>query len=218
MNRADVPARTSGPPVEGVTETGVHWRRGDWRAAEDPLTEPAPTADQHQARVDELRRRRRIGRRWVEDLVTEGLGVQWPGFAVVAARRKPILLGGGGIDVSISHSADTLLVGVAAEGLVGVDVEDEPFEAFGRPSLVRRMCSQHERAFVSSLPDAVRRRTLARAWTVKEAVLKAHGTGLARDPREVVVGRDELAGVERVGGPEWAVVHVLGDGVVVRHP
>ena len=71
---------------------------------------------------------------------------------------------------------------------------------------------------MSSLPDAVRRRTLARAWTVKEAVLKAHGAGLARDPREVVVGRDELAAVERVRGPEWAVVHVLGDGVVVRHP
>ena len=121
--------------------------------------------------------------------MTEGLGVEWPGFAVVAPRRKPVLLGGSGIDVSISHGARTLLVGVAAEGLVGVDVEDEPFEAFGRPSLVRRMCTEDERAFVSALPDAVRRRTLARAWTVKEAVLKAHGVGLARDPREIVVGR-----------------------------
>ena len=49
-------------------------------------------------------------------------------------------------------------------------------------------------------------------------MLKAHGVGLARDPREIVVGRDELAAVERARGPEWAVVHVLGDGVVVRHP
>ena len=169
-------------------------------------------------RVAELRRRRVVGRRWVQDLVEARLGVEWPGFAVVAPRRKPVLLGGGGIDVSISHGARTLFVGVAAEGLVGVDVEDEPFEAFGRPSLVRRMCTENERAIVSALPDAVRRRTLARVWTVKEAVLKAHGVGLARDPRDVVVGRDELEAVERARGPECSVVHVLGDGVVVRHP
>jgi phosphopantetheinyl transferase len=201
-----------------VTETGVYWRRGDWRAADDPAAEPPPTAGPHELRLAELRRRRRIGRRWVEELVTERLGVEWHGFAVVEPRRKPVLLDGGGIDVSISHSGGTLLVGVAAEGLVGVDVEDEPFEAFGRPSLVRRMCTEDERAFASAQPDAMRRRTLARAWTVKEAVLKAHGVGLARDPREVVVGPDELARVERTGGPERAVVHVLGGDVVVRHP
>jgi phosphopantetheine--protein transferase-like protein len=154
----------------------------------------------------------------VEELVTTRLGVEWPGFAVVAPRRKPALLGGSGVDVSISHSGGTLLVGVAAEGLVGVDVEDEPFEAFGRPSLVRRMCTEDERAFVSAQPDGMRRRTLARAWTVKEAVLKAHGVGLARDPREIEVGREELERVVRVEGPERAVVHVLGGDVVVRHP
>jgi phosphopantetheinyl transferase len=218
VNRADVPSRASAPHVEGVTETGVHWRRGEWRAAEDPVGEPAPTTGPHEVRLAELRRRRRVGRRWVEDLVTTRLGVEWPGFAVVAPRRKPVLLGGSGIDVSISHSGGTLLVGVAAEGLVGVDVEDEPFEAFGRPSLVRRMCTEDERAFVSAQPDAMRRRTLARAWTVKEAVLKAQGVGLARDPREVEVGRDTLARVMRVRGPERAVVHVLDGDVVVRHP
>ena len=218
MSRADVPAPTSARPVEGVTDTGVYWRRGDWRAAEDPAFRPAPTTDPHELRVAELGRRRRLGRRWAKDLVTARLGVEWPGFAVDAPRRKPVLLGGSGIDVSISHSAGILLVGVAAGGFVGVDVEDEPFEAFGRPSLVRRMCTDGERAYASSLPDERRRRTLARAWTVKEAMLKAHGVGLARDPREVEVSRDDLAAVERVRGPEWAVVHVLADGVVVRHP
>lgn len=218
MTRVDAPPLSSAPLVEGVTDTGVHWRRGDWRAAEDPAPPPVPAAGPHEVRVAELHRRRRVGRRWVRELVTARLGVEWPGFATVATRRKPVLLGGGGIDVSISHGAGTLLVGVAAEGLVGVDVEDEPFAAFGRQSLVRRMCADDERAFAATLPDAMRRRTLARAWTIKEAVLKAHGTGLARDPREVRVGADELAAIERGRGPEWTVVHVLGDTVVVRHP
>ena len=221
MSRADAPSRTSAPPVEGVTETGVYWRRGEWRAADDDASwlGPAPIAGRSRdVRPAELRGRRLVGRRWVQDLVETRLGVAWPGFAVVGPRRKPVLLGGSGIDVSISHGAGTLLVGVAAEGLVGVDVEDEPFEAFGRPSLVRRMCTENERALVSALTGALRRRTLARAWTVKEAVLKAHGVGLARDPREIVVGDDELAAVERARGPERTVVHVLGDGVVVRHP
>lgn len=201
-----------------MTETGVYWRRGDWHAADGAAPVPPPTAHPHEVRVAELRRRRRVGRGWVRDLVTTQLGVEWPGFAAVAPHGKPVLLGGSGIDVSVSHSGGILLVGVAAEGLVGVDVEEEPFGAFDRPSLLRRMCNEDEYAFVSALPHAARRRTFARAWTIKEAVLKAHGVGLARDPREVVVDRDELAAVGRVRGPECAVVHVLGGGVVVRHP
>src|SRR4029453_14774632 len=109
--------------------------------------------------------------------VTTRLGLEWQGFATDAPGRKPRLLGASGADASISHSDGALLVGVAADGLVGVDVEEEPFAAFDHPSLVRRMCTAGELAAFDRLPDAMRRRSLARAWTVKEGTSKTPGWG-----------------------------------------
>jgi phosphopantetheinyl transferase len=207
-------------PIDGVTDSGVFWRLGEWRTADGdgaddrgrrPLGRGAPGRD-------DLEHRRRVGRRWVRDLVTTRLAREWRGFAPVAPGRKPRLLDASGADASISHSGGTLLVGVAADGLVGVDVEEEPFEAFTRPSLVRRMCSVPELAAIDGLPDPIRRRALARAWTVKEASLKALGWGLARDPREVAVDLDALTALDRHHGSEWTLAHVTGGRTLVRHP
>jgi phosphopantetheinyl transferase len=133
------------------------------------------------------------------------------------------LQGEPGLDVSISHGDTALLVAaVAGDGRVGVDVEDEPFDAFRRAALVRRMCSATERAALDLTPAPLRRRALARAWTIKEATLKARGVGLAEDPRRVPV--DPLGfGFEPDGlepgdsGPEYAIVHLTAGGAIIRH-
>ena len=236
-------AEPGGAPVlrlEGVTESGVFWRLGEWRIGDDTETRDAqaddseaddteadapgvdaPGADapgRRAARLAELERRRRVGRRWVRDLATSHLGLEWQGFTADAPGRKPRLLGGSGADASISHSGGTLLVGVTADGLVGVDVEEEPFEAFDHAALLRRMCTAEELWALDGLPGELRGRALARAWTVKEATLKAHGWGLARDPREVAVDLEELLALGREHGPERAIVHVTGGRTLVRHP
>ena len=189
--------------IEGVTGSGVHWRMGSWRAAGD------------------VGRRRLLARRWTRELVTGRLGRDWPGFAPRVAGRKPRLLGATGIDVSVSHGDDTLLVAVVASGLVGVDVEDEPFAPFDSPSLLRRMCSPAERAALDALDTldavrALRRRTLARAWTIKEATLKARGVGLAVDPRSVEVDLAALLDGRPASGPAVAIVHLVDGRAVVE--
>ena len=153
------------------------------------------------------------------DLVVGRLGIEWPGFAPDAPGRKPRLLGDGRVDVSIAHSGATLLVAVVADGLVGADVEEEPFDVFDRQALVRRMCSGVELAQLDRLPRAARRRALARAWTIKEATLKARGTGLAEDPRSISTGEFDRGIDDASSGPERAIVHLTGsDGCFVSFP
>ena len=64
--------------------------------------------------------------------------------------------------------------------------------------LDERWLAGSEQAALTALPPAARPQAVARAWTQKEAVLKARGTGLRDDPAAVVtvVGRTagEVAG------------------------
>ena len=73
---------TSVPRLEGVTASGVVWRLGRWR--DGPAGVGATDADA-------LRRRRHLAREWARELVTHGLGRDWPGFAPDVPGRKPQL-------------------------------------------------------------------------------------------------------------------------------
>lgn len=81
-------------------------------------------------------------------------------------------------DCNWSHSGDGLLV-VLGEGLqVGVDVE------WRRPrpramALAERYFAPAEASWLGALPVAAREQAFLRLWCAKEAVLKAHGHGLA---------------------------------------
>ncbi|MBT2498933.1 4'-phosphopantetheinyl transferase superfamily protein [Agromyces sp. ISL-38] len=205
---------------EGVTASGVFWRMGDWTVATGvDEAHSAAGSGERSARAGALRRRRSAGRAWARDLVTSRLGAVWAGFAADAPGRKPRLLGDARIDVSIAHSASTLLVAVVAEGLVGADVEEEPFDVFDRVALIRRMCSADEQVRLERLPRTARRRALARAWTIKEATLKARGTGLSKDPRRVPTDALDRAIDDTASGPERAIVHfTVSGGCVVSFP
>ncbi|CCK25739.1 hypothetical protein BN159_1360 [Streptomyces davaonensis JCM 4913] len=93
---------------------------------------------------------------------------------------RPVLRAPSGLDVSISHTADVLVVGVAHGRRIGVDVEarDRPLLA---PGFAERFCHPEELAELRELPPAERNALLVRLWTLKEAYTKALGVGLAHD-------------------------------------
>jgi 4'-phosphopantetheinyl transferase len=100
---------------------------------------------------------------------------------------RPYLVGAGMPQVSISHTRDIVAVAVGVGGTggtVGVDVEhvDRPLLDYG---LAPRMCTRREQQDLAVVPARWRNRYLVRLWTVKEAYVKALGTGLAADLRRV---------------------------------
>jgi 4'-phosphopantetheinyl transferase len=137
---------------------------------------------------------------------------------------RPVLAGAvaaRGLSLSCSAGGDVALVAVASGTGIGVDVEptrDEDLElAVGEGWL-----APAERAAVERLPAAGRPAALTRAWTQKEAVLKAEGSGLRRHPGTVVtpgtdggrVGRWWVASVPVPVGHEAS----LATGTRLRRP
>lgn len=82
---------------------------------------------------------------------------------------------------SLSHSSGVALVAVAPGPTVGVDVECGDLSS--HTGLVEAIAGPAELARVERLSN----REFRWLWTAKEAVLKAYGTGLHTDPRDVAV-------------------------------
>ena len=83
-----------------------------------------------------------------------------------------------GIDVNWSHSGDLLLVALAQDARVGADIE------FLRPrpnamTLAARFFTPFEAQQLAALPHDTAETRFVRLWCAKEAVLKAHGRGIA---------------------------------------
>lgn len=124
-----------------------------------------------------------VARRWVEGIVRTKELFPWRGFVDTEPYTKPRFAMTESADFSISHSGRTVLVAVAMDGRVGVDVENAPFVAFGAPGLRSRMLAHEERNALRSVPVEEANAYLARVWTAKEARVKATGEGQKLDFR-----------------------------------
>lgn len=83
-----------------------------------------------------------------------------------------------GFDVSWSHSGDQLLLSLGEGVDVGADLE----RLRPRPralELAQRFFEPGETAWLHAQPDASREAAFVRLWCAKEALLKAHGRGIA---------------------------------------
>ena len=83
-----------------------------------------------------------------------------------------------GLDVNWSHSGERLLVALAQGARVGADIE----WLRPRPSamtLARRFFTPGEAQALAALPPDQGEHAFVRLWCAKEAVLKAHGRGIA---------------------------------------
>lgn len=83
-----------------------------------------------------------------------------------------------GWDIGWSHSGDGLLVALAHGVRVGVDLERQR-ERPRAAELARRFFAQDEAQWLNALPPERHQAMFVRVWCAKEAVLKAHGRGIA---------------------------------------
>ncbi|MGW1818784.1 4'-phosphopantetheinyl transferase family protein [Streptomyces sp. NPDC002125] len=89
---------------------------------------------------------------------------------------RPLLPDWPRIGISISHDADAVAACAGLDHAVGVDVQHPPADV--SPSLMRR-CAKDHAGELAQLPLESRATELAWMWTVREACVKAAGTGLA---------------------------------------
>jgi 4'-phosphopantetheinyl transferase len=107
------------------------------------------------------------------------LGATTAGKAVL---RSPARL----LSFSAARSGRDVLVAVARSGPIGVDIEAVR-TLDGLDGALDGMLAGDELALVRASPRERRTRVRYRAWTRKEAFLKAIGIGLAIDPRRVAI-------------------------------
>jgi 4'-phosphopantetheinyl transferase len=114
------------------------------------------------------------------------------GFATLCRRcgatdhGKPRLVAAGGIEFSLSHSGERVVLALARGVVLGVDVERLKPER-DAAALTAAVLSAAEQRVVAALPPARRALALLRYWTRKEALLKATGDGLAIEPARLTV-------------------------------
>ncbi|SHG43492.1 4'-phosphopantetheinyl transferase family protein [Streptoalloteichus hindustanus] len=100
-----------------------------------------------------------------------------------AGHGKPRLTPESGLDFSLSHSGDRVVLAVARGVELGVDVEE--LSRRTEPELAEHVLSPAELSALDALPEDRRHAGFFTYWTRKEAVLKATGHGLAIATRAV---------------------------------
>jgi 4'-phosphopantetheinyl transferase len=87
---------------------------------------------------------------------------------------------------NLSHSQNQFVLGLTGDGEIGVDIEIGLTLETAREVASRVLC-QEELDYWANLPEPEQAGAFGRYWTLKEAILKATGEGLSRDPREIHV-------------------------------
>ncbi len=106
-----------------------------------------------------------------------------------------------GLHFNASDSCDIVVVALASAE-IGVDLEHRrSLRTLDR--LARRLCTEAELEQLQAVGEDERNDTLLRLWTVKEAALKAIGTGLPGGLRNVEVDFGT--------GLRWRLRHLCGD-------
>lgn len=120
------------------------------------------------------------------------------GFAT-AKRGKPFAKVDGkpvSAGFNVSHSGEHGLIAVAPDGQVGVDIEvRSPRRTL--ENLIKGVLSAQEQVELARLDEGQKLFVFYRLWTIKEALVKAHGMGLALDVAELEIPADMLHGAPR---------------------
>ncbi len=102
----------------------------------------------------------------------------------IGANGKPVLAGNSAIHFNVTHSGNFALVAIATRR-VGIDIEVLR-EVSNMDGLVERFFGHEEKQTYRNLVEPQRSQGFFRAWTCKEALMKAVGTGLQHVDRCIV--------------------------------
>ncbi|MBV9008674.1 MAG: 4'-phosphopantetheinyl transferase superfamily protein, partial [Verrucomicrobia bacterium] len=190
----------------GSPHEGVELWFGDTAAIspDDVLELAALTSapEQRRARRFFAERDRRcflVARAWLRILLGAAIGEK-PNRLVFefGAHGKPMIAGGERrLQFNLSHSGAHVLFGVTRDCAIGVDLESMArAQTANLENIAARVFSPRELARWQAFDDPIcRRAAFLRAWTRKEAYLKATGEGLSTDLRFIeVLASDEQAG------------------------
>jgi 4'-phosphopantetheinyl transferase len=161
----------------------------DWPAIAGPLS-PDERARAGRFHAPEARRTFVFGRSLLRRLLAARLAVEPDSLSVdTQPGGKPFLLrsaSAADLRFNVSHSSAMIAIGLALGIEVGVDIERiQPMEDL--PRLADRIFSARERAEWQALPEPLRLDAFFRAWTCKEAYVKATGEGLAGELSRIEV-------------------------------
>lgn len=119
-----------------------------------------------------------LGRYLLRQLLGDALSQPPQSIAIrINARGKPQLLQPDW-HFNISHSGSTLALAISNQAPVGIDVEGRQLSSTQIHRLARRYFSTAEQDWLSRHNSAD---AFLQLWTIKEAVLKAHGGGIANN-------------------------------------
>jgi 4'-phosphopantetheinyl transferase len=164
----------------------------------------------------ELRRRFGAARAGLRTLLGRHLDLD-PRHLAFATNEfgKPRLAGDGQVHFNLSHCEERAVLAISDTTEVGIDLERErPIE---HVDLAKRYFHPNEVTAITASPDeAEQRRAFFLVWTLKEAVVKALGTGLSTplDSFELAIGVSlpRLA-VAPEGAPRtWWLHAAMADG------
>ncbi len=118
------------------------------------------------------------GRALLRHVLGDRLGLDAANVPLTRTERgKPTLATDISLDFNVSHSDDVVVVALAQNTRIAVDVETmRPTRACDRIAL--RCFSSDEHAMLAATPEAERLRVFHEIWTCKEAYLKAMGQGI----------------------------------------
>lgn len=95
------------------------------------------------------------------------------------------------IQFNVSHSGKWALIGISSDSPIGVDIEERR-EIKSIASVVKSTFSAAEFRQWLALPGSLQTEAFFRAWTCKEALIKALGTGVSLPTENVQVEIDPL--------------------------
>jgi 4'-phosphopantetheinyl transferase len=194
------PPGLSGPsPEQSVRWDELHAQVQVWLAeldhpprlvepCADLLSEPARMRIERY-RTPELRSRHTVAAAALIDLIRLYTGTPAEQINLTKSELgKPTLTQGmetSRLQFSMAHSRDLAAYAFTADRPVGVDIEE--IAAAPTADLLRHCLSEHEREWFSVVPPARRSEVFYQLWTIKEAYLKAIGTGLSISPAFVEI-------------------------------
>ena len=173
----------------------------------------SPEERERASRILDARRRARFERVRValRELLGAALGTAPACVQIRQGHTGKPYIDGSPVCFSVSHARDVALIGITRAGPVGVDVQrlrpdQDPLR------VAKHFFHESEAEAMAALPPAAAADAFLRAWTAKEAVLKALGIGIWGNTSRVVVklepgGRLSLLAVPgTVPAKQWSLI------------